>query len=318
MITVHYNQNMGIQGLLKVIRGITKETSIASYHGKTVGVDISCWLHKGSYSCSKELVEGIPTTKHVSFCMKMLRMLVSNGVTPVVVFDGLPLPAKKATNAARSESRAEHTYLARQSALLGQKDTALRHYQQAVTLTAEICYQLMVALTAEHVQYIVAPYEADAQLAFLSQQGYIDAVLTEDSDALAYGCSHVLFKLNANGVGEEIQLAHVFAPAGGDITNKSAASMNTVFGQETMITTTTSTSGMLPTSDCDFTGWTLEQFQLFCCLAGCDYAPKLKNMGIKTAFRLVSKYKTLKMLLIALQQTYSTRDITPQFELQVG
>ena len=34
----------------------------------------------------------------------------------------------------------------------------------------------------------MAPYEADAQMARLAIQGDVDAVLTEDSDLLPYGC----------------------------------------------------------------------------------------------------------------------------------
>ena len=41
------------------------------------------------------------------------------------------------------------------------------------------------------VEYIVAPYEADAQLAFLALNGLVSAVITEDSDLLAYGCPRV-------------------------------------------------------------------------------------------------------------------------------
>ena len=39
--------------------------------------------------------------------------------------------------------------------------------------------------------YIVAPYEADAQLAFLSIQGHADVVITEDSDTIPFGCRKV-------------------------------------------------------------------------------------------------------------------------------
>ena len=41
------------------------------------------------------------------------------------------------------------------------------------------------------VDYIVAPFEADAQLAFLEKGKVIDGVITEDSDLLAFGCSRV-------------------------------------------------------------------------------------------------------------------------------
>ena len=45
--------------------------------------------------------------------------------------------------------------------------------------------------TEKDIQYIVAPFEADAELAYLSTSGHEDAVLTEDSGLLAYGCKKV-------------------------------------------------------------------------------------------------------------------------------
>lgn len=42
------------------------------------------------------------------------------------------------------------------------------------------------------VDCMVAPYEADAQLAYLTKSGLAQAVITEDSDLLAFGCKKVL------------------------------------------------------------------------------------------------------------------------------
>ena len=46
-------------------------------------------------------------------------------------------------------------------------------------------------LREENIEYYVAPYEADAQLAFLSLSNYVSSIITEDSDLLAYGCPSV-------------------------------------------------------------------------------------------------------------------------------
>jgi exonuclease-1 len=46
-------------------------------------------------------------------------------------------------------------------------------------------------LKKEGIEFIVAPYEADSQLAFLDQQGIVSAIITEDSDLLAFGCRNV-------------------------------------------------------------------------------------------------------------------------------
>jgi exonuclease 1 len=107
---------MGITGLLPLLSSITNEVNIKNYSGKTVAIDGYCWLHRGSYSCSFELCQNIPTDKYkrfsynchlsyflkylsfffryISFFMHMINMFVHNGVTPLVVFDGGYLPAK--------------------------------------------------------------------------------------------------------------------------------------------------------------------------------------------------------------------------------
>jgi 5'-3' exonuclease len=43
-------------------------------------------------------------------------------------------------------------------------------------------------LKMQGVQFIVAPYEADAQMAYLARRGDVQLVITEDSDLMAYGC----------------------------------------------------------------------------------------------------------------------------------
>ena len=54
--------------------------------------------------------------------------------------------------------------------------------------------------------FVVAPYEADAQLAFLYREGIVDAVITEDSDLLPYGARRVFYKLDrASATGQEVR-----------------------------------------------------------------------------------------------------------------
>lgn len=47
------------------------------------------------------------------------------------------------------------------------------------------------ALKAADVEFIVAPFEADAQMAYLAVNGLVHSVITEDSDLLPYGCPRV-------------------------------------------------------------------------------------------------------------------------------
>ncbi len=61
--TVVY-RGMGIQGLLPLLDGIAHHVHISELSGKKVAIDVYCWLHKGVYSCSTELCQGIPTDKY--------------------------------------------------------------------------------------------------------------------------------------------------------------------------------------------------------------------------------------------------------------
>ena len=57
----------------------------------------------------------------------------------------------------------------------------------------------MVAVVVQGIDFLVAPFEADPQLAYLGSldtaKGGVAAVITEDSDLVAYGCPRTLFKL---------------------------------------------------------------------------------------------------------------------------
>jgi len=58
-----------------------------------------------------------------------------------------------------------------------------------------------------NIEFIVAPYEADAQMAFMVKEGIADFAISEDSDLIAYGCPKLLLKLNPFGTGQMFDFA---------------------------------------------------------------------------------------------------------------
>ena len=54
---------MGIAGLLPNLRSVQRPVHVREYSGKRVAVDGYCWLHRGAFSCSRELCEGRPTRR---------------------------------------------------------------------------------------------------------------------------------------------------------------------------------------------------------------------------------------------------------------
>lgn len=123
-------------------------------------------------------------------------MLRHYKVIPVVVFDGGHLPFKASTEEDRQRRRDASMEQARTKLAEGDLKGAIENFQRAVHITPSMANELIQILKAEGVEFVVAPYEADAQLAYLSrldpEKGGIVAVISEDSDLMAYGCNVVL------------------------------------------------------------------------------------------------------------------------------
>ncbi len=61
-----------------------------------------------------------------------------------------------------------------------------------IYLTIDIMRQLKI-------DFVVAPYEADAQIAQLVHSGLAQVAISEDSDLVAYGVEEIIFKLQISG-----------------------------------------------------------------------------------------------------------------------
>jgi len=173
-----------------------------------VGIDGYCWLHRGAYSCAWELSQNKPTTKYVDFCMHRINMLRFNKITPLVVFDGSPLPAKRGEEKQRRERREEQRRRGMSLLREGEKDLALDSFQRSIDISPQMALAFIHALRINGVKYVVAPYEADAQLAYLSLRGSIDAVITEDSDLLVFGCKKVRHSIS-HSISHLLSLPHI-------------------------------------------------------------------------------------------------------------
>lgn len=97
-------------------------------------MDAYCLLHRGSYGCARELVEGEPTARHVHYCMGRVDLLVSSGIKPLIVFDGGRLPNKAEEERARLRSREEAKARARALWAQGNRAAAMECYQRAVDI----------------------------------------------------------------------------------------------------------------------------------------------------------------------------------------
>ncbi|PWA60413.1 hypothetical protein CTI12_AA381960 [Artemisia annua] len=195
---------MGIDNLNKQIQDVLVEitlSDIASAGYRTLAVDGYCWLYQ-------VLLHSEPVAiNYVEKFMAKVNELRSVNIEPYIVFDGAKLPTKKVI---RHHARPKRTGSTDKANTAKKPADAKKGNNTSVNPFSDFICKLLVnvylilnaftlkTLKQENVSYVVAPYEADPQLAYLCLKGKADAILTSDTDLIAYGCknNYVSFKVN--------------------------------------------------------------------------------------------------------------------------
>lgn len=116
----------------------------------------------------------------------------------------------------------------------------------------------------QKIEIIIAPYEADSQLAYLNKINYIDLIITEDSDMLTFGGKIIFYKLDNDYNGIEYDLKKLLSLY--------------------------------------FENWEMDKFVKFCIFLGCDYLSNPKGVGFKTAMKMINKNNEILNLLKNLEK----------------
>lgn len=232
---------MGIEGLLAAVNPLVEDVHIAELQNKRIAIDGYCWLYKAAYGCCVKIGQGRDDKAWIQYCVRIIQMLLNHDIHVVMVFDGNSLPAKESTEVQRRQMKLKMLEKAKAYEREQNHTEARNCYASAVEITPAMAGELIFYLKQHHpqVECIVAPYEADAQLAYLTQINYVDIILSDDSDHIPYGGSRMLFKFNpTTGRGQLVTMNDLFTKA------------NAKF---------------------DLRKFDLEMVQNMCIISGCDY-----------------------------------------------
>ena len=284
---------MGIKGLPSVLEPWCAPTHVNEYPGARAAVDAYSWLHKGTYACATALATGDKywertgeMAPYVRYCVHRANLLRHHGITPVMVFDGDRLPAKRAEEEERRRKRRENMAAGHDARAIGDSFKATNAFAAGMDVTPEMARELILVLKREGVEFVVAPYEADGQIASLAmtprERGGVDLVFTEDSDLVAYGCATVIFKLEKSGDAKEFRLANMLAgpPCGAPASNEQADGAASTAAKVK--------KGPPPLN---FKGWDYELFLSLCVMSGCDFLDNIRGLGIKKMYNILNKYR---------------------------
>ena len=208
--------------------------------------------------------------------LKRVRNITRYGITLIMIFDGASMPCKEGTEKKREKERNNNLQKAKAFEEIGNLAKARKYYCHAVDLTYEMVKEIIDELKKNQIECIVAPYEAEAQLVYLCKNGYISAVIAEDSDFVVFGAPKILYKMNNyGGQVKEFTLKDLWAHP-----------------------------------DYDLSNWTQDQFMMMCVLSGCDYLKPLPGDNLKPfgcislviAYQYMRENPNLKELIKMLQR----------------
>lgn len=262
---------MGIKNLMKLIKdkspNAITEMDTSQFKNKKIAIDTSIILYQSVIAIkSKSNLVG-PTGKSTSHILGILLKTLyylKIDMIPVHIFDGKPPELKMKV--------LEDRFKIRQNAIdklieIEEKDKKdkkdelsdidkLRLIKQSISISHEEMSEVKEIVKLLGVPYIEAPQEADSQCAYLSRNGLVDYVASEDMDILTFGCKNLLkgfMKISMININLETILSEM------DIN--------------------------------------MDQFIDLCILLGCDYTDSIDGIGLKKAYDLIKKYKSIEMII---------------------
>ncbi|KAJ3431578.1 exonuclease [Anaeramoeba flamelloides] len=312
---------MGIKALFQALNIISKKIHLRKFKGKTIAIDGYVLLYKHAFKSAREILVEKSSKTLVKNCMEFIDLLVGFGITPFVVFDGASLPMKLETQSKRTKTRLESFKKAQEFEKEGNMKEANRFYQRSVRIRSNNAHDLLVALKKKNIQVLVAPYEADPQLAWLSMNGHVDAVLSVDSDLIVLGVKTFIHRWDSKGNAEQIDRKDIWTimPYVKDLATKKISFIENQKEnekgnekekekekekdkeqvQEQEQETKKAKNITVPF---DFRGWKEEKFLRMCVLSGCDFLSNIRGIGIQRAFQFTNSTESMSQVFELIEQ----------------
>ena len=178
---------MGITDLFK--RCKFTEFDIETFKYRTLGVDMYVLFHRYiDKDFAKDMVDepGVYVERYYENIYRFLKQFTICNYKLFLVYDGDKMKFKI------TEKNREQRREAQKAAAMLSGD-----WSSCVDVVPQQMFNFHLFLKEKHpdfvFQFIVAPFEADAELAYLYRRNYINSVLTADSDLIIYGVEHILF-----------------------------------------------------------------------------------------------------------------------------
>jgi flap endonuclease-1 len=185
-----------------------EDTTMDAMKGKRVGVDsfLLAFQFLTTIRDRSPTGDGGPlkadngkVVAHLMGFLSRASLMLSKGVNPVFIFDGKH-PELKDDEISARRARREQAEIDWKAALdAGDFATAQKMAQRCVKYTPEMVEESIEMLSLMGIPAFRAKAEGEAQAAVMAANGQLDAVATQDWDALLYGAPIVIRNFSSDG-----------------------------------------------------------------------------------------------------------------------
>ena len=251
----------------------SEDTTVEAMRGKRVGIDsfLLAFQFLTTIRDRSPTGDGGPlksdngkVVAHLMGFLSRASLMLSKGVKPVFIFDGTHPELKRDEIEARREKRelAETEWKA--ALERGDFATAQKMAQRCVKYTPEMVEESIEMLSLMGIPAFRAKAEGEAQAAVMAANGQLDAVATQDWDALLYGAPVVIRNLTSDG---------------------SKRMGRVIRAQKIMLSDILSENEL-----------TRDQLIDLAIMIGTDFHPGIKGIGPKTGLKLIKEFGTIEAI----------------------
>jgi flap endonuclease-1 len=181
-----------------------RKLNLDELNGKTIAIDAYNVLYQ--FLSIIRQPDGTPlmdsqgnVTSHLSGIFYRTIEIMTHGIKPVYVFDGIPSMLKQRTIEARMKRRKEAYEAWQEAKTAGDIEKARSHAQASTRVDRNIVASSKKLLELMGVPYINAPSEGEAQASYMCKKGLVYAAASQDYDTMLFGSTYVVRNLTFSG-----------------------------------------------------------------------------------------------------------------------
>lgn len=200
---------MGIKNLKKFLRScdLVKKIHISQFRSKKIAVDTSVVIHQLWYITVNDSIKSIDLRNYepsenylldrfISNFLRFIHNFTKNFIFPVFVLDGVPPVEKNNVVMSRKEVRRQQREKFLKAKEQTNNEDLKRIYLQSKPPPWYIVHNsIKFVLEAFGIPFIEALNEAEQVCSLLAIEKKVDAVYSEDTDNLVFGCPVLISKL---------------------------------------------------------------------------------------------------------------------------